>query len=130
MHRLGSRAHLKVLDGDQVCDASAALTNTAELQRCATVLDALADERRLSLLLVLHQIGNMYVSDLAVATGMTDSAASHALRLLRAQQIVTANREGRYVRYQLVDPLARRLLSTVSEQVVGELQVHTVAPAR
>lgn len=125
MHQVPtSRTGLKVVDPDQVCDAVAVLADNARLQQAATVLDALGDTNRLSLLLSLHHAGDLCVSDLAVAVGMSDSAVSHALRLLRAHGMVTAHREGRLVRYRVADGLTARLLDVVSERVVGEVDLH------
>jgi ArsR family transcriptional regulator, lead/cadmium/zinc/bismuth-responsive transcriptional repressor len=118
------RRGVRVIDPDQVCDASAVLADSAQLQQSAAVLDALGDVNRLSILLALHHAGDLCVSDLAVSVGMTDSAVSHALRLLRAHGVVTAHREGRLVRYRTADGLARRLLDVVSEGVVGDKRLH------
>lgn len=124
MHQLTGRPELQVVDPDQVCDATTVLSNTAELEQSATVLDSLGCARRLSLLLALHHVGDLCVSDLAVVTGMSDSAVSHALRLLRAHGIVAAHREGRFIRYQITDGLTARLLDVISERVVGDVQLH------
>ncbi len=125
MHRLSeplSRA--RVVDPDQVCDATAVLSDTTQLQQTATVLDALGDVNRLSILLALHHAGDLCVSDLAFAVGMSDSAVSHALRLLRAHGMVLAHREGRLVRYRITGGLTERLLDVVSEGVVGDVALH------
>ncbi|HXV93975.1 MAG TPA: metalloregulator ArsR/SmtB family transcription factor [Pseudonocardia sp.] len=125
MHRIPpTRRGLRVIDPDQVCDASAVLSDAAGLRAAAGVLDALGDVNRLSLLLALHHAGDLCVSDLAVAVGMTDSAVSHALRLLRGHGMVTAHREGRLVRYRVAGELTVRLLDLVSESVVGEVALH------
>ena len=55
---------------------------------------------------------------------MTDSAVSHALRLLRAHGMVTAHRAGRMVHYRVAGELTARLLDVVSAEVVGELPLH------
>jgi ArsR family transcriptional regulator, lead/cadmium/zinc/bismuth-responsive transcriptional repressor len=88
------------------------------------VLDALGDVHRLSILLALHHAGDLCVSDLAVAVGMSDSAVSHALRLLRAHDMVTAHRDGRLVRYRVAGGLTQQLLDIVSDDAVGELALH------
>ncbi|MGH3612605.1 MAG: ArsR/SmtB family transcription factor [Pseudonocardia sp.] len=125
MHRIPSaRRDLRVIDPDQVCDATAVLADEVQLRHAATVLDALGDVHRLSILLALHHAGDLCVSDLAVSVGMSDSAVSHALRLLRAHGMVVAHREGRLVRYRTVGGLALRLLDVVSESVVGDLELH------
>ncbi|WP_214371265.1 ArsR/SmtB family transcription factor [Pseudonocardia sp. H11422] len=125
MHKVPStRQSLRVIDPDQVCDATAVLADSDQLQHSATVLDALGEVNRLSILLALHHAGDLCVSDLAVAVGMSDSAVSHALRLLRAHGMVTAHREGRLVRYRIAGGLARRLLEVVSEEAVRPVRLH------
>lgn len=124
MHQIPDRGDLRVIDPDQVCDASAVLCDTAQLQHAAAVLDALGEVHRLSLLLALHHAGDLCVSDLAVAIGMSDSVVSHALRLLRAHGVVAARREGRLVRYRVASELTIRLLDAISEQVVGDVELH------
>lgn len=115
---------VRVIDPDQVCDAAAVLADGPQLQHAAAVLDALGDLNRLSILLALRHAGDLCVSDLAFAVGMTDSAVSHALRLLRAHGMVTAHREGRLVRYRVTGGLTERLLDVVSEGVVGDITLH------
>ncbi|MEJ8277938.1 ArsR/SmtB family transcription factor [Pseudonocardia spirodelae] len=119
----------RVIDPDQVCDAVAVLADTDKVAEAATVLDVLGEVNRLSLLLALQHAGDLCVSDLAVAVGMSDSAVSHALRLLRAHGMVTAHRQGRLVRYRLADGLARRVLEIVSAVAVpaGTLHAHGAA---
>lgn len=116
----------RVIDPDQVCDAVAVLADGERVAEAATVLDVLGEANRLSILLALQHAGDLCVSDLAVAVGMSDSAVSHALRLLRAHGMVTAHRQGRLVRYRLTDGLARRLLEVVSAVAVtpGKLHAH------
>ena len=122
MHRLAPG--VRVVDPDQVCDAVAVLADTERLTRAAGVLDALGDANRLGILLALHHAGDLCVSDLAVAVGMSDSAVSHALRLLRAHGMVTARRAGRLVRYRVAGELTAQLLDAVSAHAVGELDLH------
>ncbi|MCE0767984.1 metalloregulator ArsR/SmtB family transcription factor [Pseudonocardia kujensis] len=125
MHKVPTdRREMRVIDPDQVCDATAVLADTEQVQHAATVLDALGEVNRLSILLALQHAGDLCVSDLAVAVGMSDSAVSHALRLLRAHGMVTAHREGRLVRYRIAGGLAKRLLEVVSEEAVGPVRLH------
>lgn len=125
MHRVSEvRREARVVDPDQVCDATAVLADTAQVRHAAAVLDALGDVNRLSILLALHHAGDLCVSDLAFAVGMSDSAVSHALRLLRAHGMVLAHREGRLVRYRVTGALTGRLLDVVSEGAVGDVELH------
>ncbi|MFP5020389.1 ArsR/SmtB family transcription factor [Pseudonocardia phyllosphaerae] len=116
----------RVIDPDQLCDAVAVLGDGEKVAQAATLLDVLGEVNRLSILLALQHAGDLCVSDLAVAVGMSDSAVSHALRLLRAHGLVTAHRQGRLVRYRLSGGLPRRLLEVVSEVAVapGPLHAH------
>ena len=118
----------RVVDPEQVCDAVAVLADSAALARAAGVLDALGDPNRLGIVLALRHAGDLCVSDLALAVGMSDSAVSHALRLLRAHGMVSAHRHGRLVRYRVTGELTERLLEVVSSVVVGPVRPHADEP--
>jgi DNA-binding transcriptional ArsR family regulator len=125
VHRItSSRDDVQVVDPNQVCDARTVLADGERLQRVAAVLDAIGETHRLSILLALRHAGDLCVSDLAVAVGMSDSSVSHALRLLRAHGMVSAHREGRLVRYRVTGELTDRLLAVISEGVVGDVVLH------
>jgi ArsR family transcriptional regulator, lead/cadmium/zinc/bismuth-responsive transcriptional repressor len=113
-----------VVDPSQVCDARAVLADGPRLRAAAATLGAVGETNRLSMLLALRHAGDLCVSDLAVAVGMSDSAVSHALRLLRAHGMVSAHRQGRLVRYRVTGELTVRLLDLVSEDVVGDVVLH------
>jgi DNA-binding transcriptional ArsR family regulator len=124
-----ARRNDRVVDPDQVCDATAVLAGRDQLRRSALVLDALGDVHRLSILLALHHAGDLCVSDLAFAVGMSDSAVSHALRLLKAHGMVSAHRQGRLVRYRVTGELTIRLLDVISEGVVDrDVVLHAHGP--
>lgn len=69
----------------------------------AELLGLLADPSRLRMLMALRSAGELCVCDLAAAAGMRESAASHALRLLRAHRVVSVSRRGRMAFYRLDD---------------------------
>ncbi|MGW4563887.1 ArsR/SmtB family transcription factor [Streptomyces sp. NPDC004561] len=104
------RAGRRTIDGHRVCEAIAAIGDAGRVRAWADRFALLADPNRLALLLALHRAGPLAVSDLAVATGMNDPAVSQALRLLRAAGAVAGAKEGRVVRYRLVDGELRGLL--------------------
>jgi ArsR family transcriptional regulator, lead/cadmium/zinc/bismuth-responsive transcriptional repressor len=125
VHQVPTRLQgARVIDPDQVCDAVAVLADTAAVERAAGVLDALGDANRLGILLALRHAGDLCVSDLALVVGMSDSAVSHALRLLRAHGMVSAHRQGRLVRYRVTGELAGQLIDVVSKDVVGDVALH------
>ncbi|WP_371670197.1 metalloregulator ArsR/SmtB family transcription factor [Streptomyces sp. NBC_00289] len=104
------RADRRTIDGHRVCDAVAAIGDPAHVRTWADRFALLGEPRRLALLLALHRTGPLAVSDLAIATGTNDPAVSQALRLLRAAGVVEGEREGRVVRYRLVDETVAALL--------------------
>ncbi len=68
------------------------------------------------------------MSDLALAAGLKDSTTSQALRLLRAQNLVSAHRDGRVVRYRLADPVVTDLLDRMREGPYEALGATAVTP--
>ena len=69
----------------------------------AEVLKVLASPRRLEILHRLAQ-GPMEVGRLAAALGASQPNVSQHLAVMRATGIVEADRDGREIRYRLVDP--------------------------
>ena len=75
----------------------------------AATFAVLGDPTRVRLVDVLAH-GERCVSDLSAVVGLSESAVSHQLRLLRTLRIVRARRAGRQVYYQLDDNHIRTLL--------------------
>jgi DNA-binding transcriptional ArsR family regulator len=80
------------------------------------IFKALGDPTRLRLLTALGQ-AELCVCDLATLVGISESAASHQLRLLRALRLVRARRDGRMVHYRLDDDHIVGLLAQGLEHV-------------
>ncbi len=70
----------------------------------ASILRTLASPRRLEIVQLLSTDGPLEVWRLAEQFGMTQPQMSQHLAALRSAGIVEAVRDGREVRYQLVDP--------------------------
>jgi DNA-binding transcriptional ArsR family regulator len=87
------------------------------VQELADVFGLLGDPNRLRLLAALLEAGELCVCDLAAAAGMAESTTSHALRLLRAHQVVKVRRAGRMMHYSLRDGHVRLLLDVALEHV-------------
>jgi DNA-binding transcriptional ArsR family regulator len=84
----------------------------------AQVFKSLADETRLRILWALeHQ--EMCVCDLAALLGLTESAVSHQLRLLRNLQLVANRREGVVLYYRLTDTHVSQLMEVTLEHLRG-----------
>ena len=102
---------VRVVNRDRVAAVQAAMPAPADVEQAADVFALLGDANRLRLLVALLEGGEMCVCDLAAAAGMSESAASHAVRWLRAHRIVSApRRQGRMMYYRLDDAHVRMLL--------------------
>ena len=94
--------------------ASVALANLGRtedsvLETAAALLTAMADPTRIKILDALR-MGELCVCDLAAVLGMTVSAVSHQLRLLRTARLVRARKDGKVVFYTLADEHVERIL--------------------
>ncbi|MGI8668173.1 MAG: ArsR/SmtB family transcription factor [Jatrophihabitans sp.] len=87
------------------------LPSDVEIADTADVFGLLADPGRLRILVVLRG-GEANVGELSLRCGLSESATSHALRLLRAHQVVQVRRVGRMAFYQLADAHVVDLLDT------------------
>ncbi|MGC0363521.1 DNA-binding transcriptional ArsR family regulator [Rhodococcus sp. 27YEA15] len=95
--------------GAQGTHTPAAVLDAHSAAVVAEALQALANPSRLLILSRLRQ-GPIGVNDLAESVGMTQSAVSHQLRLLRALGLVTGTRSGRSISYSLYDDHVAQLL--------------------
>ena len=69
------------------------------------------------LLLLMEQDAN--VSDLAERLGMTQSAVSHQLNLLKSNKMVRRRRDGKMIFYTLVDEHVQMILEKGTEHICG-----------
>jgi DNA-binding transcriptional ArsR family regulator len=107
------RAHRRAIDEHSVCEAISGIGDPESVRAWASRFSMLADPNRLSVLLAIHRAGPIAVTDLALATGVNESAVSQILRLLRVSGTVAAAKDGRIVRYRLVDQDTAVLLDAV-----------------
>jgi ArsR family transcriptional regulator, lead/cadmium/zinc/bismuth-responsive transcriptional repressor len=101
---------VKLVDPAGVALVGAVMPRQGDVAELADVFSLLGDPGRLRLLVALLEAGELCVGDLAAATGMSESAVSHALRLLRAHRVVSVSRRGRMAFYELADGQVRMLL--------------------
>lgn len=90
------------LDAQAATRARAALVDHAAARHLADFFNALSDPTRVRIISALSA-AELCVGDLAATLGMTQSAISHQLRLLRRLRVVRGRREGRQVFYALDD---------------------------
>ena len=77
---------------------------------------ALGDRTRVRILFALSRT-ELCVCDLTEILGMSSSAVSHQLRVLRASKLVTFRREGKNVFYQLADNHVQKIFEQALEHV-------------
>jgi DNA-binding transcriptional ArsR family regulator len=76
------------------------LPDDSEVRRVATLHGALADPSRLKILLALSR-GELCVCDVSHVIGLSISATSHQLRLLRNLNLVSYRTDGKMAYYSL-----------------------------
>ncbi len=72
-------------------------------ERVAALMGALSSPTRIRALFALLEAGELAAGELAKAVGMSPSATSHQLRVLRDLGLVKGRREGQRVFYSLAD---------------------------
>lgn len=109
----GYTPEMRTLSQEDVCevncvhpDAVAAARTALPQERCVkqatAFLKLVGDPTRLRLLSAL-KTRELCVCDLAAVIGLSESAVSHQLRLLRAGRVVTFRKAGRVAYYRLLD---------------------------
>jgi DNA-binding transcriptional ArsR family regulator len=104
------------LAADALADVRSALPEEAAHELSET-FRLLSDPGRLRLISALLAADELCVCDLADVTGLSQTACSHNLRLLRAQRLVRYRRVGRNVYYTLDDDHIRLLLDVALQHV-------------
>jgi len=79
----------------------------------ASILSALANDRRLLILCKLVEVGEATVGTLAAEVGLSQSALSQHLARMREEGIVAFRRESQTLWYRIGDARIETLLSTL-----------------
>jgi DNA-binding transcriptional ArsR family regulator len=99
----GAAAALGVQDAAEALSAvRGRLLEARTVEAVADVFNLLGDPTRVRLVDALSH-GERCVCDLASLVGLSESAVSHQLRLLRAARLVRVRRDGRHSYYSLDD---------------------------
>ena len=83
----------------------------------AELFKVFGDMTRIKILCVLFQ-AELCVCDLAEVVGMTQSAVSHQLRILKQMKLVKNRREGKTVFYSLADGHIQSILNQGIEHII------------
>jgi DNA-binding transcriptional ArsR family regulator len=113
------------IDPARVARLRQVLIGTPSVDALTATFRALGDPTRVRVLDALSH-GELCVCDLASLLGLSQSATSHQLRLLRALRLVRARRAGRMVYYALDD----RHIVTLFRQGLRHVEESEARPGR
>ena len=82
--------------------------------RASRLLKALSNERRLMILCQIGE-GEQRVGDLQSVVGLSQSALSQHLALLREEGLVSTRKDGTSVLYRIADPAALKIIAVLVE---------------
>ena len=87
------------------------------LYELADFFKIFGDSTRISILFAIDD-GEMCVCDIAALLGMTKSAVSHQLKILRQANLVKYKKSGKNVYYSLCDEHVRDIINKAHEHIV------------
>jgi len=110
------RCGCRLIHKDRVAAAHKSALADDENARLSQLYKALGDATRLRIIRALDQ-GEMCVCDLAAFLGITESAVSHQLRMLRQLHLVANRRKGPILYYRLDDDHISQLVHLALEHI-------------
>ncbi len=116
MKQIKDKCDCRIIHEEKVSDAhQRALEDFVTEDLCQT-FKALGDVSRLKILWAL-EYQEMCVCDLAALLGISESAVSHQLRMLRTLRLVKNRRDGTILYYRLADDHVSQLVRIALEHV-------------
>ncbi|MBE6588508.1 MAG: helix-turn-helix transcriptional regulator [Ruminococcaceae bacterium] len=106
-----SEQHLDDFEG-----VKAALPDDEMLYDLAELYKIFGDTTRIKLLYILFE-GEMCVQHMAELLGVSQSAVSHQLRILKGARLVRYRREGKTVYYCLADDHVRQIIECGTDHI-------------
>ncbi|MGI5888560.1 MAG: ArsR/SmtB family transcription factor [Oscillospiraceae bacterium] len=103
--------HKEVIDS-----ISNKLPDEDELYDIAELFKVFGDSTRIKILYALFETSSC-VCDLAESLGMTQSAISHQLRILKQNRLVSSRRSGKQIIYSLADDHVRTIILQGKEHI-------------
>ena len=105
---------VRCIHAENVARAVVGKTDENALAQAAELLRVLADPTRMKIVDALR-LGELCVCDMAAVLGMSVSAISHQLRLLRTARLIRGRRAGKVIFYMLDDDHVEKLISVALE---------------
>jgi DNA-binding transcriptional ArsR family regulator len=106
----------RIIHEDRIAEAENTALPENDINRMAVLFKAMGDPNRIRLLSALQR-GEMCVCDISVFLGITESAASHQLRVLKSLNLVNFRKEKQCCYYSLSDNHVHELISVCLEHV-------------
>jgi ArsR family transcriptional regulator len=107
--RDGETCEVRCINPKNVRRLARDIPDSDSLRQLSDVFQILSDPTRLRILYCVSRV-EVCVCDISAVLGMTDSAVSHQLRLLRAMNLVKSRKDGRIVYYSLADAHVAKLM--------------------
>lgn len=79
------------------------------IKRASKILRLISEESKLRIMLYLAKEGPCWVTEISESLNMNQTTVSHHLSLLRNADLVTTNREGKNIFYDINEPLWREM---------------------
>jgi len=89
------------------------------IEDLASLLKIFGDATRIRILLCLSK-SDSYVGELAEQLGMTQSAVSHQLSVLKQSKLVKTQRQGKNILYAIADDHVSSIIETGLEHVMED----------
>ena len=106
----------EIIHQDTVREVAAGLCARDEYVALASLFKLFGDGTRVKILHAL-ELHEMCVCDLAALLGVTKSAVSHQLRVLKQSKLVKFRREGKTIFYSLADDHVRTIIGMGMEHL-------------
>lgn len=121
---------IRHINRENVAKVQDVIPKSKEIQGLAEMFKALGDPTRLKIVTALVAV-ELCVCDLSAVCGLSESAVSHQLRILRNLRIVKYRREGKIVYYRLdddhVESLVRQSLAHIFEEDRNQNDIRSVS---
>ena len=101
---------------DAIQRARSAMSSPEQVDKLAELFKVLSDPTRVRILQALH-CQRLCVCDIAETLGMTQSAISHQLRILKQNHLIKYRREGKNMIYALADDHVKTIINCAIEHI-------------
>jgi DNA-binding transcriptional ArsR family regulator len=116
MKEPGELCGIRVIHEARVDKARATALLNVEVENLSRNFKAMGDPTRIRILWALEK-GEMCVCDISALLGISESAVSHQLRILRHLDLVTNRREGTVLYYRLNDDHVGQIMKIALEHI-------------